>query len=102
MRNLKFTVSKQILTQDPKCDFSGLICGTKGYLQAVFKLDQEWSGCKIAASFRRYGKEYAVPVINGRCMVPDEAAEVTAFEVSLTGLKNGYKITTNRLKVVQK
>lgn len=36
MRTLKFIVEAQNIKEDPNCDFSGLVKGTKGYLYAEF------------------------------------------------------------------
>lgn len=40
MRTLKFIVDEQIIRQDPNCDFSNLVPGSKGYLQAYFHFPQ--------------------------------------------------------------
>ena len=100
-RILKFTVSRQIVSKYPDCDFSGIVKGSEGYLMAMFVFSREWYGCKIAASFWCDGKEYAVPVKNSRCAIPAEALKRNQFYVSLIGVMEGYKITTNKLKVSQ-
>lgn len=38
MRSLNFFAMGQNLQKDPTCDFSGLVKGSKGYLQAHFRL----------------------------------------------------------------
>lgn len=102
MRALKFCVSGQKLSRDLASDFSGIIRGSRGYLQCSFNLSKEWSGCKIAASFWHYDKEIdAAPVINGTCMIPDSVTDYREFEVSLAGIRNSYRITTNRVKIEQ-
>lgn len=69
MRTLQFSVSGQKLSKDG--DHSGLIAGTRGYLQTAYNFDSEWDGCRKAAVFCRYEKEYPVPIMNGKCAVPD-------------------------------
>lgn len=102
MRTLRFCVESQKLRRDPESDFSGIIRGSKGYLQCDFDLSEEWSGCKIAASFWHYDKEIdAAPVISGTCMIPDSVTDYREFEVSLVGIRDSYRITTNRVKVEQ-
>ena len=102
MRVLNFDVIEQKLQKNPKSDFSGIIRGSRGYLQCSFNLSKEWSGCKIAASFWHYDKEIdAAPVINGTCMIPDSVTDYREFEVSLVGIRDSYRITTNRVKVEQ-
>lgn len=46
MRTLKFIVNAQKLEKDPSCDFSGIVSGTKGYLEAEFSVSKEWSYIK--------------------------------------------------------
>lgn len=104
MRVLRFIVNNQRIYQDPKCDFSGLVKGTTGYLKALFIFSQEWNGCKIAASFWRMEKEYPVILKNNQCEIPKEALTWDYFSVSATGVKdNGkYIITTGKTKVSQR
>lgn len=102
MRVLNFDVIEQKLQKNPKSDFSGIIRGSRGYLQCSFNLSKEWSGCKIAASFWHYDKEIdAAPVIGGSCTIPDSVTDYREFEVSLVGIRDSYRITTNRVKVEQ-
>lgn len=102
MRILKFIVNGQSLMQDPACDFTGLISGTRGYLHAAFEFDSEWTGCRVAASFFSLDKEYPVIVENSRCEIPEQALNFQDFYVQLTGIRDGYKITTNRQIVRQR
>ena len=99
MRTLQFKVSGQSLSKDG--DFSGLIAGTKGYLYAAYIFDSEWGGCKKAAVFSRYGEEHPVPIVNGKCAVPDEITGCKRWKVYLVGEKAGYRITTNEVEVRQ-
>lgn len=100
-RFLKFNVIGQKISKDKLCDFSKIVKGTSGYLYANFSFSKEWKGCKVAASFYCLNKEYAVPVINSQCEIPKEALIWNNFEVKLTGIKENFKITTNKEKVVQ-
>lgn len=99
MRILQFRINGQKLSKDG--DFSGLIAGTKGYLYTAYNFDSEWDGCKKAAVFLRYDKEYPVPIVNARCAVPDEITEHKCWKVYLVGVKDGYRITTNEVEVRQ-
>lgn len=99
MRTLQFKVAGQKLSKDG--DFSGLVAGTKGYLQTAYNFDGEWDGCKKAAVFLRYDKEYPAPIVNGRCAVPDEITQYNRWTVRLIGEKKGYRITTNEVEVRQ-
>lgn len=99
MRTLQFSVSGQKLSKDG--DHSGLIAGTRGYLQTAYNFDSEWDGCRKAAVFCRYEKEYPVPIMNGKCKVPDEITEYKRWKVYLVGEKAGYRITTNEVEVYQ-
>lgn len=101
MRTLTFLVNGQSIRKDPDCDFSGLVAGTSNYLRARFIFSSEWDGCKKAASFWSVGKEYAVPVINGECMIPEEALARREFQVSVTGARGSYRIRTGKVRVQQ-
>lgn len=100
-RVLRFSVNQQIISRYVGCDFSGIVKGSEGYLTAMFVFSHEWYNCKIAASFWSAGAEYAVPVRNGKCVIPAEALKRNQFYVSLIGIRDGYKITTNKLRVSQ-
>lgn len=99
MRILQFKVAGQNLSKDG--DFSGIVAGTKGYLYTEYNFDGERDGCKKAAVFVRYDKEYPVPIVNGRCAVPDEITGYKRWNVYLVGEKKGYRITTNEVEVRQ-
>lgn len=102
MRILRFCVDGQKLQRDSESDFTGIIRGSKGFLKCGFSLSKEWKGCKVAASFWHYDKEIdAAPVISGTCMIPDSVTDYREFEVSLVGIRDSYRITTNRVKVEQ-
>jgi hypothetical protein len=102
-RILEFDVNKQRLTKRRECDFSNIVAGSVGYLKAKFYFSQsEWRGCRKAASFWINDEEHAVLLDkNNSCDIPPEALVGEKFQVSVTGLKSDYKITTNKTKVKQ-
>lgn len=101
-RILAFDVNAQRVEKNVGCNFDGLIAGTRGYLVARFGFDAAWKGCKIAASFfDASGKEEARPVVNGSCEIPESVLRGDVFYVSLTGMRKGYTIKTNRLTIRQ-
>lgn len=57
MRVLKFIINGLKLTKDPQCDFSGIVPGTKGYLKAEFKFNEDWYTCKKMAVFSVPGSQ---------------------------------------------
>ena len=101
MRTLRFIVHAQAIERDPACDFNGLVAGSEGYLKAYFALDAAWKGCAVAASFWLNGQEYAAKVVSGECEIPSEALCGRVFSVSLTGRRDGYRISTGRAYVRQ-
>ena len=101
MRVLKFIVDDQSIKKDSSCDFKGLVPGTKGYLEAHFQFSDEWKGCKRAAVFTVLGKEHAVPLINGKCEIPEKALTWKIFSIKVVGIRDGYRITTNKVEVLQ-
>lgn len=102
-RILEFEVNKQRLIKKRTCDFSHIVSGSVGYLKAKFYFAQgEWKGCRKAASFWVNGKESAVLLDRSNtCLIPSEALIGDTFFVSVTGMKDDYKIATNQVKVKQ-
>ena len=98
-RILKFKVEGQTMQKDG--DFSGLVRGSVGYLGAKFTFSDEWKGCKIAASFWSDGKEHAVMLRQGMCEIPPEVLMHGRFYVQATGMRQGFKIKTNKTLVRQ-
>ena len=95
MRILDFVVSKQKLRTDPRCDFSGIASGTRGYLYARFRFSADWKGCKRVAVFSCNGREEPVAIVNGMCEIPAAALVGKTVKVWVVGQKNDYRITTN-------
>lgn len=106
MRILRFNVSSQIISLDSGCDFTGLIPGTEGYLQAEFTFSPEWDGCaKVAAFYSPMGKEYPPQILkDGKsCIIPSEALKKQTFKVQVLGenKNKNYKLVTNKVAVHQ-
>lgn len=104
MRILKFIVNDQIITQDPNCDFSGLVPGTEGYLKAEFAFSSEWNGTvKVASFYSQMGTEYPPQILeDGKtCTIPAEALKRRVFKVKVIGKRNSFKLETNKLTVRQ-
>lgn len=102
-RILEFDVNKQRLTKKRSCDFSNIVAGSVGYLKAKFYFSQnEWRGCKKAASFWMNEQEYAILLDeNDSCNIPTEVLTGCKFSVSVTGARPDFKILTNKIKVRQ-
>lgn len=102
-RVLEFEVSKQHLTRKRGCDFKKIVAGSTGYLRAKFYFSQsEWDGCRKAASFWLNNTESAVLLDESNtCIIPSEVLVGEKFEVSVTGVRSDYRITTNKTKVRQ-
>ena len=103
MRVLKFLVEGQIIRPDPSCDFSGLVPGTQGYLQAEFEFSKEWKGCLKVAEFHCLGNECPPQVLEDgkNCIIPAEALVGRNFSIKIWGKRNGFKITTDTVRVSQ-
>lgn len=105
MRTLKFIVEGQTIRLDPDCDFTGIIPGTEGYLEAKFSFSPEWDGTtKAAAFYSNLGREYEPQLIkrDNTCVIPAEALAKSIFKVQVVGQKNNCIIRTNRAKVHQR
>ena len=104
MRTLEFEVRQQRLLKKKGCDFTGLIAGSVGYLQAKFNFSGEsWSLCKNKiARFWINGTEYAVELNDDHtCTIPEEVLTGEEFYVSILGANIQYRIETNKCKVRQ-
>lgn len=104
MRTLKFIVTGQQITQDPNCDFSGLVPGSEGYLQAKFSFSNEWKDAiKVAAFWSMMGKEFKPQVVDkdGTCVIPSDALKAKNFKIQLIGKNGTLKLTTNKVTVRQ-
>ena len=105
MRTLRFVVDGQIIMQDPGCDFTNLVPGSGGYLQAEFLFSKDWDGyVKVASFWSVMGREYEPQVLtDGKtCMIPAEALAKRVFKIAVVGKKiDGSYIKTNRVEVIQ-
>ena len=103
MRQLIFNIKEQTLDKSKKTSFKGIVAGSAGYLGAKFMFyGNAWAGCKKAASFWVDEQEYGILLDKyDSCVIPKEALVGDRFEVSLTGLKDGYIIKTNKIEVRQ-
>ena len=104
MRTLEFNVRKQRLMKNTSCDFSGLVAGSVGYLQAKFDFSAaEWGKCstKIARFWIEEQEHAAILDENDICTIPPEALTGSRFGVSVIGAAPGYQIETNKIYVRQ-
>lgn len=106
MRTLKFIVENQHIDKDSECDFSNIVSGTSGYLVAEFATSQEWDGCRVIATFSKlplfdHMAVESVPLIHGKCTIPDSVLKSRKFTVQLTGINKSYMITTDTFLVNQ-
>ena len=98
MRTLRFKVSGQELIRAPGCNFSNIIAGTSGYLQAAFEFGQDWDGTVQVAAFYPYFQSQK----DGTCIVPDEITVYDTFKIGVVGQReNGQRITTNLITIKQ-
>ena len=104
MRTLRFNVSGQELIRAPGSDFSNIIAGTSGYLQAAFEFGADWDGTVRVAAFYPYpqSEEVAALITDGACIVPDEITVCDTFKIGVVGQReNGQRITTNLITIKQ-
>lgn len=95
MRTLSFSVKQQRLIKSS--NFAHIIAGSKGYLQCSFDFSKDWDGCtKVASFYDLDDHEYAVPIINGVCDVPDEVTDDTLIRIQVFGKRgDDFMIHTN-------
>lgn len=99
MRDINFKVTNQSIEVMGNCD--GIVAGTENYLQAVFEFSNDWANCIKVASFWSKNIEHAVLIKNNKCIIPAEALTESYFKVQVTGKRNNYKITTDKIKIKQ-
>ena len=101
MRILKFNIANQILECDKACDFSGIVSGSKNYLEAEFNFNDEWDGYKKIAVFVNGDKEYPIAIIDGKCKIDNDALTSRSFRVYVVGKKVEEQIKTTSIRVRQ-
>lgn len=103
MRTLRFIVEGQIIKKDPDCDFTNIVPGTRGYLQAEFSFSPEWDKTVKVASFFDDYREFPPQLLeDGRvCMIPAEALVKKSFKIRVIGRDGDLKILTNFVEVCQ-
>jgi hypothetical protein len=104
LRTLCFNVKKQIIERDASCDFSGLVAGTSGYLDAKFSFSADWDGCsKVVGFFSKSGKEFEPCILSNEntCHIPEEALEYHEFEIRVYGKRENCLITTRPITIKQ-
>ena len=104
MRTLSFVVKNQIIERDSSCDFSGLVAGTIGYLDAKFSFSADWDGCaKVVGFFSKDGKEFQPCILSkdNTCHIPSEALSHHEFCIKVFGKKDGCLITTRPITIKQ-
>ncbi len=102
MRELTFDVIKQKLVATS--DNSDIVLGTKGYLVVKINFEgTDWNGCKVVVKFSYGSYEECVGLKNGVCNVPNLAAGLRTFKISLVGRKTDidYEIVTNSVVINQ-
>lgn len=101
MKALNFYINGQKLEKANQRDFEGLQRGSKGYLLCVFRCSNELRDCLKIATFKVFNKRINVPIINSRCLVPDDICDWSEFEVCVNCKKDSQIITTNYIKIKQ-
>lgn len=104
MRTLRFIVRDQIIEKDPTCNFSGLIPGSSGYINAEFIFSPEWKGfTKVATFFSAMGTEYTPALLkDGKsCIIPSDALKKRVVKIQILGRKDGVTMKTNKVGIFQ-
>lgn len=94
---LTFDVNKQIMT---RTDTDKPVSNSVDYLQATFSFSSDWDGTMKTAIFKRgLATIKAVVLEDDACLVPWEIIHENGFQVSVIGVGNGQRITTNPVYV---
>ena len=101
-RDLDFVVNGQRLTKAPNSNFSGIVAGSKGYLNCRFEFSEEWRNLKKAVQFKIGDDPLYKPLINNECKIPDEVTDSTRIHVSVIGKDSSTYLTTNTAVIIQR
>lgn len=103
MHTLHFIVNKNNIMRDPQSDFSNIPINTKETILAIFHFSSDWDkAIKVAAFFNSKGECPPQKLAdNMYCIIPKEALSGHWFRVQILGNKNGSRIETNKLDVIQ-
>lgn len=104
MRTLVFDVKDQIIRRSASCDFSGLVAGTSGYLEARFVFSSAWNNCaKVVGFFSKNDEELPPCVLkdNNTCIIPEDVLKHHEFKIRLYGKRKGYTIITQPITIKQ-
>lgn len=66
------------------------------YLECVFAFTSDWDGFTKTAYFTHDGKTYEQLLTDDKCGVPSEVIKNGTIEVSVSGVLNNTRITTNK------
>lgn len=101
MKQLTFTLNGQRLSKKNISDFQNIQKGTKQYLMCSFDCSGEWKNMLKIATFSVFAKKINVPIINNKCLVPDDITDWSAFELVVNGKKGVQIVTTNAVEIKQ-
>lgn len=98
MSILRFIVTKQKLTEDGQ---PFVVANSREYLSATFDFSSAWNNCIKTAVFRKAsGEAFSVLLdTENSCTVPWEVIECPQFTVSVYGVCETERITTNQVVV---
>lgn len=101
MRTLSFSVKQQRLIKTS--NFAHIVAGSKGYLRCSFDFSDDWDGCiKVASFYDLDDCEYAVPIVNSVCDVPDDVTDGLFIRVRVLGKRgDGFTIQTKTATIRQ-
>lgn len=93
---LTFTVDKQILK---RTDTDKAIADSVKYLTATFTFSEDWTGTTKTVLFNYGTVTYAITLESDTCVVPWEVIHSDYFRISVYGVKDDERITTNNVTV---
>lgn len=103
LSTLNFKAKGKKLEKLEGSNFEDLVNKDQPYSKAKFWFrGNEWRGCTKVASFFLDGTEHvSILGTDDTCDIPKEALVGRKFYVSVTGLRYGFKIKTNKVEVSQ-
>lgn len=78
-----------------------LVKGSRKFLKCVFESSNELKEYRKIARFKARNDEEYMPILDGKCIVPDNISDHRMFHVSVISIKDDQFIPTNEVTIRQ-
>lgn len=93
---LRFDVENQVLK---RIDDNKLADYSNEYLTCAFDFSKDWTPFSKFAIFKHENKNYRVAIVENECIVPGDVLQDDRFVITLYGVNDDIRITTNKVLI---